>query len=283
MPRRRSCACRSCGRAQARAPPQRERRVGGPPALKEEEFARAVALGLWDYLRKSRAQATSCRCRAARTRRRARARRDCGRARVRRARAGGFRGKICRGPRLLGARGRRRRSAARAAACAYQPTRERGAVTRGRRRARRRVRSAPSSTSSTSSARARATSRSIEKAIGRKLTWEKDDLALQNIQARVRAPSIWMLANLAGAVLLTTWNRSRGGGRLRDDGRRHRAAGSRRSAASTRRSCGTWLRWMEKHGPVGLEPMPALAVINAQQPTAELRPQEQRRRPTRPT
>ncbi len=37
-------------------------------------------------------------------------------------------------------------------------------------------------------------------AIGRSLTWEKDDITLQNIQARVRAPSIWMLANLRASV-----------------------------------------------------------------------------------
>ncbi len=32
----------------------------------------------------------------------------------------------------------------------------------------------------------------IEGQIGRKLTWEKDDIALQNIQARVRAPGVWL-------------------------------------------------------------------------------------------
>src|SRR5690606_26575359 len=35
----------------------------------------------------------------------------------------------------------------------------------------------------------------IEKALNRKLTWEQDDIALQNIQARARSPIIWMLAN----------------------------------------------------------------------------------------
>ncbi len=45
-------------------------------------------------------------------------------------------------------------------------------------------------------------------AIGRELRWETDDLALQNIQARVRAPGVWMLANLRGALLLSTSNRS---------------------------------------------------------------------------
>ena len=35
-----------------------------------------------------------------------------------------------------------------------------------------------------------------ESAIGRNLTWEQDDLTLQNIQARLRSPGIWMLANI---------------------------------------------------------------------------------------
>src|SRR5690606_15767735 len=48
----------------------------------------------------------------------------------------------------------------------------------------------------------------IETALGRKLTWEKDDISLQNIQARTRSPIIWMLANVKGAILLTTSNRS---------------------------------------------------------------------------
>ena len=33
-----------------------------------------------------------------------------------------------------------------------------------------------------------------------------------------------------------------------------------------------FLRWLEKTGPVGLEPIPALSAVNAQAPTAELRP-----------
>ncbi len=42
----------------------------------------------------------------------------------------------------------------------------------------------------------------------RKLTWQTDDIALQNIQARVRAPSVWMIANIYNALLLSTSNRS---------------------------------------------------------------------------
>lgn len=47
-----------------------------------------------------------------------------------------------------------------------------------------------------------------EKGIGRSLTWEKDDIALQNIQARIRIPGIWMLANINQSLLICTSNRS---------------------------------------------------------------------------
>ena len=48
----------------------------------------------------------------------------------------------------------------------------------------------------------------VSKALGRELTWGTDDVTLQNIQARVRAPGVWMLANIRGALLLATSNRS---------------------------------------------------------------------------
>ncbi|NLK85667.1 MAG: NAD(+) synthase [Aeromonadales bacterium] len=45
---------------------------------------------------------------------------------------------------------------------------------------------------------------------GDPLTWERDDLTLQNIQARCRAPSIWMIANRYNKLLITTSNASEG-------------------------------------------------------------------------
>src|SRR5262249_25539177 len=48
----------------------------------------------------------------------------------------------------------------------------------------------------------------VSRAIGRKLSWDRDDIALQNIQARARAPSVWLIANLENALLLSTSNRS---------------------------------------------------------------------------
>ena len=38
------------------------------------------------------------------------------------------------------------------------------------------------------------------------MTWERDDLALQNIQARVRSPGIWLIANRQNKLLMATSN-----------------------------------------------------------------------------
>ena len=112
-----------------------------------------------------------------------------------------------------------------------------------------------------------------ERAIGRKLTWDRDDVTLQNIQARVRAPSIWMLANVRNAVLITTSNRSEAAvGYATMDG--DTAGGLAPLGGIDKTYLRQWLRWMETTGPDGIGPIPALVAINAQQPTAELRPAE---------
>ena len=48
----------------------------------------------------------------------------------------------------------------------------------------------------------------VSGALGYELTWDKDDIALQNIQARSRLPSIWLLANHKGMLLIATSNLS---------------------------------------------------------------------------
>ena len=111
----------------------------------------------------------------------------------------------------------------------------------------------------------------IENAIGEKLTWEKHDITLQNIQARSRAPSVWMLANLRGALLLSTSNRSEAAvGYATMDG--DTCGGLSPLAGIDKAFLRQWLRWMETIGPAGLDPIPELNAINQQQPTAELRP-----------
>ncbi len=106
----------------------------------------------------------------------------------------------------------------------------------------------------------------IAQAQGRKLSWEQDDIALQNIQARLRSPMVWMLANMEGKLLLTTSNRSEGDvGYTTMDGD---SSGSLAPIAGVDKPfIRHVLRWAEKE----LD-YPALRFINALDPTAELRP-----------
>lgn len=132
----------------------------------------------------------------------------------------------------------------------------------------------------------------IEGQLGRTLSWETDDLALQNIQARVRAPGIWMLANINNALLLSTSNRSEAAvGYATMDGD---TAGSISPITGIdKHFLRKWLRWLETVGlNVKNEQTPAdrtgevtssvadndlikvkgLHAVNSLQPTAELRP-----------
>jgi NAD+ synthase (glutamine-hydrolysing) len=111
----------------------------------------------------------------------------------------------------------------------------------------------------------------IENALGRKLDWQTDDIALQNIQARTRAPSVWLLANIFGALLLSTSNRSEAAvGYATMDG--DTAGGLSPIAGIDKAYLRRWLVWRQEHGPEGLGPLPALSAVNVQAPTAELRP-----------
>ncbi len=108
----------------------------------------------------------------------------------------------------------------------------------------------------------------IEKVIGRKLSWETDDITLQNIQARTRSPIIWMLANISRGLLITTSNRSEGDvGYATMDGD---TSGSIAPIAGVdKHFIRSWLIWAEKKmGQSGLN------YVNALAPTAELRPLE---------
>ena len=111
----------------------------------------------------------------------------------------------------------------------------------------------------------------VSKAIGRELDWKTDDVALQNIQARARAPGVWLLANIHPGILLATSNRSEAAvGYATMDG--DTCGGLSPIAGIDKAFIRQWLRWMEKYGPSGGAPVPALAAVNDQQPTAELRP-----------
>ncbi|MCC9166084.1 NAD(+) synthase [Pontibacter harenae] len=106
----------------------------------------------------------------------------------------------------------------------------------------------------------------IESVLERPLTWEEDDLTLQNIQARVRAPGIWMLANIKGALLMATSNRSEAAvGYATMDG--DTAGGISPIAGIDKAFIRELLIWMQLE--LGFE---GLQYVNKLQPTAELRP-----------
>ena len=108
----------------------------------------------------------------------------------------------------------------------------------------------------------------VSQSLGRELTWEQDDLALQNIQARLRAPGIWMLANIQGGLLLTTSNRSEAAvGYATMDG--DTAGGLAPLGGMDKASLLNWLIWAEEK-----LSLPALSYVNSLKPTAELRPVE---------
>jgi len=113
--------------------------------------------------------------------------------------------------------------------------------------------------------------RMVEQSLGRSLAWQTDDIALQNIQARVRSPGVWMVANLRGALLLSTSNRSEAAvGYATMDG--DTSGGLSPIAGIDKAYLRRWLVWLERSGPMGGRRVAALHLVNAQAPTAELRP-----------
>jgi NAD+ synthase (glutamine-hydrolysing) len=259
------------------APPVLSRSWEDGDHVKDEEFARAVALGLWDYLRKSRAAgyvvsisggADSAACAVLVG--------LAARAALAELGADGVAAALAHAPWAKAWRaggGTGDALVHHLLACAYQATEHSGSVTR---------------TAAAAVCRGvggeyheldvdalvRGYTTLLEGAVGRTLSWDRDDVTLQNIQARVRSPSIWMLANLRGAVLLTTSNRSEAAvGYATMDG--DTSGGLAPLGGIDKTYLRQWLRWMEVTGPVGLGPVPALSFVNAQQPTAELRPRAQ--------
>ncbi len=110
----------------------------------------------------------------------------------------------------------------------------------------------------------------VEKAIGRTLNWEQDDITLQNIQARARSPIIWMFANMQNALLLATSNRSEASvGYATMDGD---TSGSISPIAGVdKHFIRNWLIWAEIN--LGYK---SLKYVNNLEPTAELRPLDQK-------
>jgi NAD+ synthase (glutamine-hydrolysing) len=238
--------------------------------LKEEEFTRAVSLGLFDYLRKSRSQgfvvslsggadSSAVACLSALLV-------HFGVAELGRDR---FLQKLAHIPALNKPAGDVP-LVRHLLTCVYQATRNSSEVTRGAARAVAEAVGAEFLEFDVDPVVQQYVS-IVARALGRELTWQTDDVALQNIQARVRSPSVWMLANLHNALLLSTSNRSEAAvGYATMDG--DTSGGLSPIAGIDKAYLRKWLQWLEHHGPDGAGPIPALAQVNQQQPTAELRP-----------
>jgi NAD+ synthase (glutamine-hydrolysing) len=102
-------------------------------------------------------------------------------------------------------------------------------------------------------------------------SWSDSDISLQNIQARVRSPGIWFLANLTNSLLLTTGNRSESAvGYTTMDGD---SSGSLAPIAGVSKTfILNWLKWLQRGNLRDIMDFAWLEVITSQSPTAELRP-----------
>jgi NAD+ synthase (glutamine-hydrolysing) len=240
--------------------------------VKEEEFTRAVALGLFDYLRKSRsrgfvvsasggADSSAVACLVAIAVRFAARELSTATAAARM------------GVPLTGAADDDdavQRLIGSVLTCVYQSTANSGDVTRRAARDLARALGAEFHEFDVESIVQRYIEL-VSAAVGRPLSWDRDDVPLQNIQARVRSPGVWMLANIRGALLVSTSNRSEAAvGYATMDG--DTSGGIAPIAGIDKAYLRRWLAWLERTGPDGLGAIPALAAVNAQAPTAELRP-----------
>ncbi len=242
--------------------------------VKEEEFTRAEALALCDYLRKSKSQgfvvSLSGGADSAATATLVHLMVALG---LKELGANGFRGKLFHvgdWPASSDAQAITRRLLT----TVYQASENSGEVTRNAARAVAAAVGAEHYEWDVSELIKRYTE-TIENATGNKLNWREHDVVLQNIQARVRSPGVWMLANLKNALLLSTSNRSEAAvGYATMDG--DTSGGLSPLAGIDKAWLREWLRWMETRGPEGLAPVPALGEVNRQAPTAELRPADRK-------
>jgi NAD+ synthase (glutamine-hydrolysing) len=240
------------------------------PHVKCEEFTRAVRLALFDYLRKSRscgmvvslsggADSSAVACLAA----------QMIEAGVRQLGLAGFKHRLAYIDRLADAQAPPE-LIARLLTCVYQATRHSSDTTRHAARAVAQEIGAEYREFDVD-ALVQGYIELVSRALGRPLDWSTDDIALQNIQARARAPGVWLLANVRGALLLSTSNRSEAAvGYATMDG--DTAGGLCPIAGIDKAFLRRWLQWMESEGPSDGRRLPALRLVNQQAPTAELRP-----------
>ncbi len=104
-------------------------------------------------------------------------------------------------------------------------------------------------------------------------TWAnpKDDVTLQNIQARVRLPTPWTLANKEGKLALVTSNESEAVLGYTTAGGDMHMGGANPIGGVPKEDITRSLQYFEHHGLNGSSPIPTLHFINNEKPSAELR------------
>ncbi|MCY4381287.1 MAG: NAD(+) synthase, partial [Proteobacteria bacterium] len=105
----------------------------------------------------------------------------------------------------------------------------------------------------------------------KQLNWAKDSITLQNIQARMRSPFPWMIANAFSGILLCTANRSEAAvGYMTTDG--DMSGGLAPIAGIDKSFLLSWLAWVAGGALAELKLLPALKKVLALPPKAELVP-----------
>ncbi len=243
------------------------------PAVKEEEFTRAVSMGLFDFLRKSRqngfvislsggvdSAAVTLLCRIALDLCAA----ELGLENLKKQ-LGYITG--------VGAAKSVGEIAGRLITCAYQATANSSENTRAAAEAIAKDAGATYYQWSVDEILQRYKSLA-EEALGEKLSWQKHDSTLQNIQARARGPSIWILANVNNALLLATSNRSEAAvGYATMDG--DTCGGISPIGGIDKNFLRHWARWIGQNAPEGGNAFPSFNTVLKTPPTAELRPADQ--------
>lgn len=113
-----------------------------------------------------------------------------------------------------------------------------------------------------------------EHALEEELTWDKHDITLQNVQARARGPGIWIIANVKNALLLATSNRSEAAvGYATMDG--DTCGGISPIGGIDKNFLRQWFLWMSEVGPNKSRPYTSFKLVLSKPPTAELRPLSQ--------
>ena len=111
----------------------------------------------------------------------------------------------------------------------------------------------------------------ISEPMGLQWDWKTHNISLQNVQARARVPSIWLIANLKNALLLCTSNRSEASvGYSTMDG--DSAGGLAPIAGLSKSFLQKWLSWLTTDAHDFGIPKTAIQKILDLPPSAELKP-----------